>query len=61
MTLTQANALVTRLHRHHKPAVGHRFSICCVEDGALVGVGAVAVPGACIRAWTLVEAGGVVK
>ena len=37
MTLTQANALVTRLHRHHKPAVGHRFSIGCVEDGALVG------------------------
>ena len=32
-----------------------------VEDGALIGVGAVAVPGACIRAWTLVEAGSVAK
>lgn len=26
-TLKQANELVTKLHRHHRPAQGHRFSI----------------------------------
>lgn len=25
-------------HRHHKPAVGHKFSIGCEADGELVGV-----------------------
>lgn len=27
LTLRQANAAVTKLHRHHKPVRGHRFSI----------------------------------
>lgn len=27
LTLKQANDLVAALHRHHKPVVGHRFSI----------------------------------
>lgn len=27
LTLKQANKLVAELHRHHKPCVGHRFSI----------------------------------
>ena len=27
MTLKQANDLVAKLHRHHKPCVGHRFSL----------------------------------
>jgi hypothetical protein len=27
LTLAAANALVAQLHRHHRPAVGHRFSI----------------------------------
>jgi hypothetical protein len=27
VTLSQANAIVARLHRHHPPAVGHKFSI----------------------------------
>lgn len=27
LTLKQANSLVGELHRHHKPVVGHRFSI----------------------------------
>lgn len=31
-TLKQANDLIARLHRHHKPCVGHRFSIG-VRDG----------------------------
>ena len=29
LTLKQANELVANLHRHHKPEVGHRFSIGC--------------------------------
>lgn len=27
LTLSAANDLVARLHRHHKPVVGHRFSL----------------------------------
>lgn len=37
LTLAQANALVATLHRHHKPAQGHRFSIGVKFDGVLVG------------------------
>ena len=38
VTLKQANALVGRLHRHHKAAVGHKFSIGLRNDqGELVG------------------------
>ena len=25
-------------HRHHKPVIGHKFSIGCEQDGTLVGV-----------------------
>lgn len=32
LTLAQANELVSRLHRHHKPAIGHRFSIGIADD-----------------------------
>lgn len=46
LTLKQANALIEKLHRHHKPVVGHRFSIGCVDDaaGALVGACVVGRP-----------------
>jgi len=37
LTLKQANTLVELLHRHHKPVVGHRFSIGAEADGELVG------------------------
>lgn len=37
LTLKQANASVAELHRHHKPAAGHRFSLGCYSDDALVG------------------------
>lgn len=38
LTLKQANELVGRLHRHHKPVTGHRFSIGCEDEtGALHG------------------------
>lgn len=37
--LKEANAFVERLHRHHKPVVGHRFSIKVVDDdGETLGV-----------------------
>jgi hypothetical protein len=45
LTLKQANALVARLHRHHKPIQGHRFTIG-VENESLVGAAIVGRPGA---------------
>ncbi len=42
LTLVQANDLVAKLHRHHKPAQGHRFS-CGAVNGAGELVGAVVV------------------
>lgn len=44
LTLAQANALVSRWHRHHKPAQGHRFSIGLWTDGALVGAAIIGRP-----------------
>lgn len=38
LTLKQANALVERFHRHHKPVRGHRFSLGCeLADGRICG------------------------
>lgn len=42
--LKAANEFIARLHRHHKPVVGHRFSIGCENDGTLVGVCVVGRP-----------------
>lgn len=36
--LKQANAFIAEHHRHHKPVVGHRFSIACELNDVLVGV-----------------------
>ena len=36
LTLKQANAAVAEMHRHHKPARGHRFSIGAEVDGRVV-------------------------
>ena len=44
LTLAQANELVARWHRHHKPVVGHRFSIGVEESGSLVGAAIVGRP-----------------
>jgi hypothetical protein len=45
LTLKQLNALVERLHRHHKPVRGHRFSLGCLNDaGELVGACSVGRP-----------------
>lgn len=37
LTLKQANELVASLHRHHKPAQGHRFSIGCEDENGVHG------------------------
>ena len=38
VTLKEANAYVTRLHRHHDPTRGHRWSVGVANDGHLCGV-----------------------
>jgi hypothetical protein len=35
--LKEANNFVLTFHRHHKPVVGHRFSIGAEHDGKMVG------------------------
>lgn len=42
--LAEANAFVSTHHRHHKPVVGHLFSIGAVIDGKIVGVAIVGRP-----------------
>lgn len=37
-TLAQANEMVARLHRHHKPVQGHRFSLALFRGDTLVAV-----------------------
>lgn len=46
LELKDANNLVLRLHRHHKPVIGHRFSIGVldVESKQLVGAAIVGRP-----------------
>lgn len=38
MTLKEAKAFVEQHHRHHKPVVGHKFSIGCTDGEKIVGV-----------------------
>jgi hypothetical protein len=42
--LKEANEFVLKMHRHHKPVVGHRFSIGCEEGGKLVGCAIIGRP-----------------
>lgn len=44
MELSELNELVERLHRHHKPVQGHRFSIGVEHDGKIVGGASVGRP-----------------
>lgn len=37
LELKEANYCVERFHRHHKPVVGHKFSIGLSSEGMLVG------------------------
>lgn len=38
VTLKEANGFVQQYHRHHKPSVGHKFSIGVREGEKMVGV-----------------------
>lgn len=44
LRLDEANAFVAAHHRHHKPVVGHLFSIGAAVGGKLVGVAIVGRP-----------------
>jgi hypothetical protein len=45
ISLAAANEFVGKLHRHHKPVVGHRFSISAIdEESNVVGVAIVGRP-----------------
>ena len=44
LTLAEANAFVEEHHRHHRPVVGHKFSIGVVKDDVVVGVAIVGRP-----------------
>lgn len=44
ISLKDANAFVAEHHRHHRPVVGHKFSIGCAQDGKLVGVAIIGRP-----------------
>lgn len=55
LDLASANAFVGKLHRHHKPVVGHKFSLGAVLAEKLVGVAIIGRPVARMRddGWTL--------
>jgi len=38
ITLKTANQFVAQFHRHHKPSVGHKFSIGLADNNELIGV-----------------------
>lgn len=44
ITLAVANAHVARFHRHHKPTMGHRFSLACYDGPRLCGVAIIGRP-----------------
>lgn len=47
--LPDANEFVARLHRHHKPVIGHLFSLGAVLNDELIGVAIVGRPVARMR------------
>ena len=44
VSLTEANAFVERWHRHHKPVIGHKFSIGATDGEKIVGVAIIGRP-----------------
>jgi hypothetical protein len=45
LELSEANAFVARHHRHHRPAVGHKFSLGCADQAETIrGVAIVGRP-----------------
>jgi hypothetical protein len=49
LSLEEANAFVDLHHRHHRPVVGHKFSLGAVKDGKIVGVAIIGRPVSRIR------------
>jgi hypothetical protein len=49
LELAEANAFVTEHHRHHRPVVGHVFSIGAAHEGRIVGIAVVGRPVARMR------------
>lgn len=49
VTLAEANAFVADLHRHHRPVVGHKFSVGAAAGGRLVGIAIVGRPVSRVR------------
>lgn len=47
--LDEANAFVSAHHRHHKPVIGHLFSLGAALEGKIVGVAIVGRPVARMR------------
>ena len=44
VSLEEANALVEAMHRHHKPVIGHKFSLGVSTPDQIVGVAIVGRP-----------------
>lgn len=44
LSLSDANEAVARWHRHHKPVIGHKFSIGAIQNGELVGAAIIGRP-----------------
>ncbi|KWZ53335.1 hypothetical protein WK57_30570 [Burkholderia ubonensis] len=44
ISLDEANAFVAQHHRHHKPVVGHKFSIAAADTEAIHGIAIVGRP-----------------
>lgn len=44
LDLAEANAFVAEHHRHHRPAVGHKFSLGAVSGDTVVGVAIIGRP-----------------
>ena len=55
ISLAEANAFVTTHHRHHKPVIGHKFSIAVAEGEKVRGVAIIGRPVARARddGWTM--------
>ena len=55
ITLSEANEYVRKYHRHHKPVVGHKFSIAVSNQDEVVGVVIVGRPVSRVldNGWTL--------
>lgn len=44
LDLDEANTFVSQHHRHHRPVVGHKFSLGAALDGKIVGISIIGRP-----------------